>query len=101
MYRFSYAGIECSCDTVEELKAVFDVPEKATKVARAAKEATVATNGAAPADTTETASNSVKDLPYVQGGITWKVAKRVAHQVGRTDIRQVRSDLKARQQMGK
>ena len=46
-------------------------------------------------------SNAVKELPYVEGGITWDVAKKHGKKLGRTDIRQLRSDLKQRQMMGK
>jgi len=39
-------------------------------------------------------------LPLVKGGLKWGVVKKVGIKLGRTDTRQLRSDLKERQQMG-
>jgi hypothetical protein len=41
------------------------------------------------------------DLPVLNGGITWTVAKKWGKKLGRTDIRQLRSDLYQRQQTAK
>ena len=49
----------------------------------------------------DTGRNSGKEVPYVEGAITWDVARKYAKKLGRTDVRQVRSDLKQRQKAGK
>ena len=110
MYYFTIAGMECRCETVEELRAVVGQPTattkptattrakarkgRASKVSRRAKAA--ATEGGS-----ETERGSGKEVPYVEGGITWDVAKKIAKRLHRTDVRQVRSDLKQRQLAGK
>ena len=119
MYYFTIADMECRCETAEELRAVVgwpvSTPATATTTAKAkrGRPAKVSHHRRSPAATemaaTETDkeagkgrnSNVVKDVPYVEGGITWDVAKKHAKKLGRTDIRQVRSDLKQRQLAGR
>lgn len=106
--------MECRCETVEELRAVAGQPAattkstattrakarkgRASKVSRRPK--AVATEADSETDT-DTGRNAGKEVPYVEGGITWDVAKEIAKRLHRTDVRQVRSDLKQRQLVGK
>lgn len=121
MYYFTIEGIECHCETADELRAVVGRPVctparpratttakakrgrakgAATRVSHHRRPTEAATEVGTEADTGRN-SNVVKELPYVKGGITWAVAKKYGKKLGRTDIRQLRSDLKARQMMGK
>jgi len=112
MYYFTIGGMECRCETVEELRAVVGQPAATTKSTattrakakkgRASKVSRRAKAAATEADSeTDTRRNSGKEVPYVEGGITWDVAKKIAKRLHRTDVRQVRSDLKQRQLAGK
>jgi hypothetical protein len=74
MYRFIFHGIPCECETADELRSI------------------VASNGQAKRPykrrkATKTSRNGVK--------ASWDAAKRVAKKLGRSDVSQVRSDLKA------
>ena len=112
MYYFTIAGMECRCETVEELRAVVGQPTATTKPTattrakarkgRASKVSRRPRAAATEADSEmDTGRNSGKEVPYVEGGITWDVAKKIAKRLHRTDVRQVRSDLKQRQLAGK
>ena len=114
MYYFTIGGMECRCETVEELRAVVGQPAattkstattrakarkgRASKVSRRPK--AVATEADSETDA-DTGRNAGKEVPYVEGGITWDVAKKIAKRLHRADVRQVRSDLKQRQLAGK
>ena len=110
MYYFTIAGMECRCETVEELRAVVGQPAATTKStattrakARKGRASKVSRRpkAAATEANKETERGSGKEVPYVEGGITWDVAKKIAKRLHRTDVRQVRSDLKQRQLAGK
>ena len=119
MYYFTIGGLECRCETAEELQAVAERPvstlARATATTRAKarrgrrakshhRRSPEATEVAATETGKEAGRNSkaLKDsVPYLEGGITWDVAKKQGKKLGRTDIRQLRSDLKQRQLIGK
>ena len=118
MYYFTIAGMECRCETAEELRAVVGQPVStparptatATTRARTGRRAKKSHHRRSPAEAAATAAGTetdtsgnadAKKVPYITGGITWDVAKKHAKKLGRTDIRQVRSDLKQRQLAGR
>lgn len=45
--------------------------------------------------------DAVKNLPYIEEGLNWDVVKKIAKQLNRKDIKQLRCDLKTRKDMGK
>ncbi len=47
-----------------------------------------------------TEDEAVRKLPYVGGPLTWNIVKKIGKQLGRNDVRELRSDLKTRQKMG-
>lgn len=112
MYYFTIEGMECRCETVAELRAVVAQPAatakpkattkakakmgRATKVSRRRRVPEAATEASG-----ETGRNLGDEVPYVKGPITWDVARKHAKKLGRTDVRQLRSDLKQRQKAGK
>jgi hypothetical protein len=126
MYYFKCADVEVSCDTVLELReAVMIVSELRAKAAKE-REATLALEARAKATTTDAATTGtattetatrhrrtsvarrrfpeqgdIAALPFVEGGLSWKVVKRYGKKLGRDDLRQLRSDLFQRQKMGK
>ncbi len=44
--------------------------------------------------------SEIKDLPLVKGALSWPVVKKLAKQLGRDDINQLRTDLSARKKLG-
>ncbi len=116
MYYFTVSGIECRCETAQELvsicAAVCCGQSERAPTATIAKE-TTATREEGTTETATTAlhraaarrvfpeRNAIADLPFIEGGLSWKVVKKIAPKLKRTDIRQLRSDLKARQALGK
>lgn len=79
MYRFNFHGILCECETMDELRAAVGDngkarPRKASKPRRA----------------------KVKAKPTREGvKASWDVAKRTAKRLGRTDVMNVRSEIRA------
>jgi hypothetical protein len=121
MYHFTLEGMECRCDTAEELRAICE--DRSTRfVATSPKETTASEDGATRETvatemaTTESPSRrlhravarrvfpeqgDIAALPFVEGGLSWTKVKKVGKKLGRTDYRQLRSDLFKRQKMGK
>lgn len=75
MYHFTIYNVPCSCDTLAELVAVCRFGPQSD-------------------------DSPVSDLPVIQGRITTQVVRKIAKSSGRTDLRQVRRDLKERQALG-
>lgn len=118
MYRFNMAGLEMSCDTAQELvafcnaisvgseakapTAIATIPTAArAKVSHKAKpRALVVEEAPKHRGTSGTGEDAIRNLPYISGGLSWGVVKKVAKKLGRDDVRQLRSDLYKRQQMG-
>ncbi len=117
MYYFTVSGMECRCDTAMELVSLCQAVSCGQSERAPTKETTATTDVATREEgTTDGATkelhraaarrvfperNAIADLPFVEGGLSWKVVKRIAPKLNRTDIRQLRSDLKARQALGK
>jgi hypothetical protein len=118
MYHFTLQGMECRCDTADELRAICE--DRSAKVAATIPKETTdeATRETATTGTIATESptrrlhravarqvfpeqDAIAALPFVEGGLSWKVVKRVAKKLGRTDTRLLRSELFKRQKMGK
>jgi hypothetical protein len=120
MYHFTLGDMECQCDTPDELRKICEgrstrfvpicsretrdaIPDPPT-----AKESTKANTrevfgiGSGTLPYKEPSREEVvKELPYVDEPLTWKVANRWAKKLGRKDVSQLRSDLCARKKMGK
>jgi hypothetical protein len=107
MYRFVLNGTECQCETAEELRAaVGEGPVRRPVKKRAYKKRTTKKAKKVPTKKKRTSSQQgykIADLPYVErkeGGITWAVVKKVAKKYPEVNQRQLRIDLKKRQEMG-
>ena len=118
MYHFTLGGMECRCDTADELRAICE-DRSAKVVATSPKEttdpildpstareapratATARATGGPATDRELSRKEMLMKLPYVKEGLSWKVVHRIAKQLGRTDTRQLRSDLHERKSMGR
>ena len=126
MYYFKARGIECSCDTADELLSVLDKqmsdsnPSPFDKITQRIRVEVVDPSAGSEVEKPvaekpksrrkhrrKTAKpvnvdpNAIKDLPYLEGGLDWNVTKKMAKKLKRTDLMQLRSDLFQRQKLGK
>ncbi|MBC7856341.1 MAG: hypothetical protein IAF94_23160 [Pirellulaceae bacterium] len=77
MYRFNFHGIPCECETADELRAI------------------VASNGQAQPPKAKRPYKRKAKASRNGVKASWDNAHRVAKRLGRKDVAQVRSDLKA------
>lgn len=103
MYYFKIEGIECSCDTLGELLAACRFgPDVESPKPRANAKANAKATTKATTDKVEAPSetDAIWKLPLIEGGLSWAVVRKVGKKLGRTDYRQLRTDLKKRQRLG-
>ncbi len=122
MYYFKARGIECSCDSADELFVVLDKmssdykPSLADKISQHLLAVEAKSELEKPVvkkskprrkhrrktgKPVNVDMNAIKDLPYLEGGISWDATKKVAKKLKRTDFMQLRSELFHRQKLGK
>ena len=101
-FRFNLSGIECQCDTADELRSAV-LNGSALKPKRAKPRRAKATNGQDPAKAgEETAAGMppIADLPLIDGPLAWPVVQKAMKKIGfKGDQRAFRSALKRRQEM--
>ncbi|MGI8980555.1 MAG: hypothetical protein ACR2FY_15105 [Pirellulaceae bacterium] len=83
MYRFTFQGIQVECETADELRAALSL-----------------SNGRSASGRKPYKPRKVKRMKAAgrsrEGVVaSWEAARRVAKRLGRKDIKQVRSDLRA------
>lgn len=89
MYKFTLGDLEVECETADELRAAAGLNGNGT------------VSKLHPAYAKRTTRRTKKsDVPFLDRKITWDDARQVAQQLGRDDVRQVRSDLVARRAAG-